>query len=227
MNKNIFKTWSADDQDMEVRHQRHWQHLIDLLEEPSLKDHTVLDFGCNQGGFLRALYAQKPFLAGMGIDIVEQSVAVGESRKGNLPLTYEVTNTPERHKNKFDVAFSNAVIYLIEDLDNHAEVIKAMLKPGGVYYATHSEYQLGDELESMQAKINAYSPMPMHNHTLSNIAQAFINQGFSVGVQRFRADGFISIDLEQLGTKEVIDKVRHASAQKHIFRMQAPIRFST
>lgn len=224
MSNSIFKTWSEDDQDMEVRHQRHWQHLIDLIEEPILNGLTVLDFGCNQGGFLRALYARKPFLAGVGVDIVEQSVAVGESRKGNLPLSYEVTTTPEHHTNKFDVAFSNAVIYLIEDLNNHAKIIKTMLKPGGVYYVTHSEYQLGDELESMQARINAYSPMPMHNHTLSQIAQAFINSGFSVGVQLFRADGFISIDREQLRTKEVIDKVRHASAQKHIFRMRSPIK---
>lgn len=223
MSNNLFQTWSKDDQDMELRHQRAWQRFIDLIEESNLEDKTVLDFGCNQGGFLRALDTRKPFLSGTGVDIVEQSVNIAKERQGELPVSYELTTTPERHNHQFDLAFSNAVVYLIDDMDHHAEVIKTMLKPGGVYYATHSEYQPGPELDAMRDNINAYSPMKMQNHSLTDITRAFAKSGFTVGVQLFRADGFVAIDLAQPGASEVVDRVRKAATQKHIFRMQAPV----
>lgn len=122
-----------------------------------------------------------------------------------------------------DLAFSNAVVYLIEDMAHHAEVIKAMLAPGGVYYATHSEYEPGPALDAMRTKIDSYSPMRMQNHSLTDITVAFANAGFAVGVQLFRADGFVAIDLDQPGDPEVRERVRRAGAQKHIFRMTAPL----
>lgn len=223
MSNHTFQTWSYDDQDMEVRHHRHWQRFIDLIEESTLEGREVLDFGCNQGGFLRALYERLPFSAALGVDIVEQSLAVAESRKGDLPISYELTTSPERHSNRFDLACSNAVVYLIEDMAHHAEVVKTMLKPGGVYYATHSEYQPGPELDAMRTKINGYSPMKMQDHSLTDITRAFSSAGFTVGVQLFRADGFVAVDLQQPGAPEVADRLRRAAAQKHIFRMQAPL----
>lgn len=223
MSQGMFTTWSKDDQSMEERHAGHWQRFIDLVEERDLQGKRILDFGCNQGGFLRTLYARLPFESGRGVDIVAQSVAVADSRKGDLPVSYEATTTPEQHANEFDVAFSNAVVYLVEDMAHHAEVIKTMLRPGGVYYATHSEYQPGPALDAMRAKIDSYSPMPMQDHSLTDITRAFAAAGFSVGIQRFRADGFVSIDLDAPGTDEVIDRVAQAASQKHIFRMQAPL----
>lgn len=207
---------------MEERHARHWQRLIDLVEERDLRGQSVLDFGCNQGGFLRALYAELPFGSGLGVDIVEKSVDVAVSRAGDLPVSYEATTTPQRHVGQFDVAFSNAVVYLVEDLAHHAEVIKTMLRPGGVYYATHSEYQSGPALDEMRTRIDSYSPMKMQDHSLTDITRAFATSGFAVGVQRFRADGFVSIDLDRPGADEVIGRVAQAAAQKHVFRMQAP-----
>lgn len=39
------------------------------------------------------------------------------------------------YENYFDIAFSHEVIYLIEDIAQHAADMLRVLKPGGVYYA--------------------------------------------------------------------------------------------
>lgn len=80
MNRNSPKTISTwyVDPDAEDRmsdgHAPIWRHLIDLIVERDLSEKSVLDFGCNQGGLLRHLYAIRPFRKALGIDIAEQSI---------------------------------------------------------------------------------------------------------------------------------------------------------
>jgi hypothetical protein len=51
-----------------------------------------LDYGCNQGGFLRLLYDNHPFKAAVGIDIARESVARAELLKGHRPISYRVAD---------------------------------------------------------------------------------------------------------------------------------------
>lgn len=176
MTQELFETWSNDDQAMEDHHQRHWQHFINLIVEPDLRQYRILDFGCNQGGFLRKLHYQRPFASGVGVDVAQASVAVADSRKGHLPLTYEATRDLSSYERDFDIAVSNAVVYLLADLDEHARVIRHVLRPGGVYYATHSDYQDSPDYPAMRDKINSYSPMEMQNHSLTDITKAFVGE---------------------------------------------------
>ena len=44
-----------------------WRHLIGLVPENELSGVKVLDFGCNQGGFLRLLYQLRPFQQGLAL----------------------------------------------------------------------------------------------------------------------------------------------------------------
>lgn len=83
-------TWYIDpdaEDKMADGHAPIWRHLIDLIVEKDLTAKSVLDFGCNQGGLLRHLYAIRPFHKALGVDIADTSVAKAEALKGNLPIS--------------------------------------------------------------------------------------------------------------------------------------------
>ena len=85
-------TWYIDpdaEDAMADGHAPIWRHLIGLLPERDLSGKAVLDFGCNQGGLLRHLYAIRPFRKALGVDIAEQSIARANDLKGNLPVQYQ------------------------------------------------------------------------------------------------------------------------------------------
>jgi 2-polyprenyl-3-methyl-5-hydroxy-6-metoxy-1,4-benzoquinol methylase len=89
-------TWyvdSAAEDRMSDSHAPIWRLLIDVMVERDLSEKSVLDFGCNQGGLLRHLYAIRPFRKALGIDIAKQSIAKAESLKGNLPVQHIVGGT--------------------------------------------------------------------------------------------------------------------------------------
>lgn len=127
----LYDVWWQDaaqgEQPMEDTHLRFWQKVLSMVTEKDLSNFSVLDVGCNQGGFLRYLYGQRPFKNGIGVDLARRSVEVANARKGNLPLHYEATTTPEQFAHQFDLAFSISVIYLIPDLQEHAWKIKQAL----------------------------------------------------------------------------------------------------
>ena len=60
-------TWNrnpADEEAMGAAHAPIWRRMIDVSVPHDLRDSTVLDYGCNQGGFLRMLYDRHPFKSG-------------------------------------------------------------------------------------------------------------------------------------------------------------------
>jgi len=64
--------------------------MIDVSVSHDLHDSTILDYGCNQGGFLRMLYDRNPFRGAVGIDIARESVARADLLKGHRPIEYKV-----------------------------------------------------------------------------------------------------------------------------------------
>jgi SAM-dependent methyltransferase len=115
---------------MGAAHQPYWRHFIATTPETDLSDKSVLDFGCNQGGFLRLLHALRPFRKGLGVDIARESIAAARSLKGSLPIDYEVATDLTPWADEIDVAFSYEVIYLLPDLPHHAEQIYQVLHDG-------------------------------------------------------------------------------------------------
>lgn len=216
----LYDVWwqnrAEGEQQMEDGHLKGWQEVINLIQEQDLSGMAVLDFGCNQGGFLRHLYQVKPFKEGMGIDLAQDSIAVANSRKGDLPLTYLATTTPEQFANQFDLAISQAVIYLINDLKTHAWKIKQLLKPGGVYYATYTDLNDNPSLQYFTEWINRNSPVESNAHTLDYIAETFAAEGFQVEIQRRRPQGFI--DCKEDGFLSVADRIKATYEQAYIFR---------
>ncbi|MEX5715798.1 hypothetical protein IC615_18115 [Serratia ureilytica] len=63
-------TWYRDphaEQAMAEGHAPIWRHLLSLVPERELSGVRVLDFGCNQGGFLRLLHQIRPFSEGSAL----------------------------------------------------------------------------------------------------------------------------------------------------------------
>ena len=90
--------------------------MINVSVPHDLHEATVLDYGCNQGGFLRMLYDRHPYKSAVGIDIARELVARADLLKGHRPVEHKVTDSAASLGRTFDYAFSHEVIYLLRDL---------------------------------------------------------------------------------------------------------------
>ncbi|MEM8786896.1 MAG: methyltransferase domain-containing protein [Pseudomonadota bacterium] len=170
-----------------------WREMIRAIDWPEMRTARVLDIGCNQGGFLRLLHDLKPFAKGVGVDLAAEAVALADARKGERPLDYIAADRLAAAGLGFDVALSHEVIYLIGDLADHAAQVADVLKPGGSYYAVtccHSDNPLW---AGWRQRIQAFSHIPVPDHSVSDIASAFRDAGFSVAASRFLADAPIPL----------------------------------
>ncbi|MGZ7440027.1 class I SAM-dependent methyltransferase [Paenibacillus sp. TH7-28] len=219
--------WHApaeSEQQMEDSHAPFWEKVLDrMVEKDGMGDLSVLDFGCNQGGFLRFLYARHPFKEGVGTDLGIESIRVANERKGDLPLTYVATASPEQWGQRFDLAISTAVIYLISDLQEHAQKIKAVLKPGGVYYASYSDYSNNPSLPQMREKIDSGGKLPMNLHSLDDITGAFLGEGFTAGITRLTPKTFIPLSENERFFQSVRDRIQYEYEEAYLFRFTAPL----
>lgn len=224
----LYDVWWTDketgEQRMEDDHQVHWRKVLGLVEEQDLREAEVLDFGCNQGGFLRFLYRQRPFKAGVGIDLAKRSVEIANERKGNLPIRYEATGQPESFNHRFDLAVSISVLYLISDLKEHAWKIRKALKPGGVYYASYTDYEGNPSLPDIRDKIDRHGAVPMNLHALDDIAAAFWEEGFRVELRRMLPQGYIELSPGERWFNRIRDRMLYEYGQSYLFRLTAPAR---
>lgn len=224
--QQLYDVWWHDDaageQSMEENHAPHWRKLLAMVEEQDLSAYNILDFGCNQGGFLRFLYGRRPFASGTGIDLARDSITVANQRKRDLPLTYEATADIEKFGRVFDLIFSSAVIYLVQDLAEHARKIKAVLKPGGVYYCTYTDYSKNPSLLRVKKTIDRNGALPMQLHALDDIADAFFAQGFSVAIRRMPPQGYISLEPQDPWFNSIADRMQYEYEEAFIFRFTAP-----
>ena len=177
----------------------------------------VLDLGCNQGGFLRLLYDTRPFAEGVGVDLAKDRVTMAESAKGDRPLRYLATNQLGELGERFDVIFSHEVIYLIEDLADHATQIAAALKPGATYHAVtccHANNPLWPE---WRAKVQEFSNIPVPNHSVADIVCAFQVAGFDTRVSRFLAAAQIPMEGDSDYFPSTVDRLEVFTRWKLMF----------
>lgn len=195
----LIENWWGDDTEMEAlmedEHTPQWIRMIALMEETDLEDKTVLDFGCNQGGFLRLLHAMKPFGKGTGIDIARTTIEQAKDRSQGLPAEFIASAdiTKEGLDNSIDIAFSNEVVYLVPDLTAHAQAIKTVLKAGGVYYLSLSSHTDNPLWLRWRKLIAQDSAVEIQDYALAQIADAFIDEGFTVAAQPFKPEGFLPV----------------------------------
>jgi hypothetical protein len=76
------KTWFREEDEEEGMLEDHadlWKRLINAVGELDYSQMTVCDYGCNRGGFLKALFQCRGFKRGIDIDIAEFSLAIAAS----------------------------------------------------------------------------------------------------------------------------------------------------
>ena len=196
-----------------------WRHFVNRVPELDLSTKTVLDFGCNQGGFLRTLYAMRPFKFGLGVDIAVESVRRANELKGDMPLDYRIADQLSDWSGRFDLAFSYEVLYLLPDLAAHARQIRDALGERGVYYAVigcHTENPLWPRWRGLIAET---TNLPVQDHSLEDYAAAFISNGFEVAAQKFGYDGFVPVDDQKQHYATVMERLTYVAEIKVLFRM--------
>ena len=203
---------------MGASHAPIWRRMIDVSVPHDLSASTVLDYGCNQGGFLRLLYDRFPYKSAVGVDIAHESVARAELLKGHRPVQYRGTDKAASLGQVFDFAFSHEVIYLLPDIAAHAKDIHDALRPGGAYIAAmgcHTDAAIWPRWRSLIAET---SSIPIHDHSLEDVARAFTGAGFSVSVRPLALDAFMPVTLGSAYFPKVTDQLRYYSDDKVLFR---------
>jgi SAM-dependent methyltransferase len=214
-------TWNrnpAEEEAMGASHAPIWRRMIDVALPHDLHDSTILDYGCNQGGFLRLLYDRHPFRRAVGIDIARESVARAELLKGHRPIEYKVADSAASLGRTFDNAFSHEVLYLLYDLTAHATDIKAALRPGGAYVAAmgcHSDSAVWPRWRKLIAET---SSIPIYDHSLEAVAEAFSGAGFTVAVRPLDLDAFMPVTVGSAYFPKIVDQLRYYSQDKVLFR---------
>ena len=216
-----YATWHTDaarEAVMEEGHRPLWRHFIETIPETELATREVLDFGCNRGGFLRLLYALKPFRHGVGVDIAHDSIAAARELAGTAPIDYQVASDVSAWANRFDIAFSYEVIYLLPDIAAHAASIHAALQDRGVYYAVtgcHTESPLWPLWRNV---IGETTNAPVQDRAPEAYADALASAGFAVSVRRFGYSGFVPVSKDSRYYPKLTDAVDYAAEHKLIFR---------
>ena len=223
---SIIRTWNrneADEEAMGAAHAPIWRRMIDVSIHEDLRTSSILDYGCNQGGFLRMLYDRHPFQSAVGIDIARESVARADLLKGYRPIEYKVGESAAALGRTFDFTFSHEVLYLLPDLAAHAADIKAVLRPGGTYVAAMGCHKDSAVWPRWRKVIAETSSIPLYDHSLYSVAKAFSDAGFHVGVRPLDLDAFMPVTVVSEYFPKVVDQLRYYSQDKVLFRfVRAP-----
>lgn len=220
-NAQAIRTWAntqGEENAMNDDHRHLWQQLIRHTEEPNLSQKSVLDYGCNQGGFLRLLYTQKPFAHALGVDIAEDSLAAAQENVKDAPIAFTHVADLSNRKNEFDIAFSHEVIYLLPDLAAHAALIKSCLKPGGVYYAAIGCHTDNPQWPRWKEIIASYSNVTVQDYSLDDYAAAFFDAGFAVSAKPYSFTGFVPLKKGNAYFPKIRDSLDYHTTHKTLFR---------
>ncbi|MBM3647156.1 MAG: class I SAM-dependent methyltransferase [Alphaproteobacteria bacterium] len=214
-------TWNrspAEEEAMGAAHAPIWRRMIDVSVPHGLHESTILDYGCNQGGFLRMLFDRHPFKNAVGIDIARESVARAELLKGQRPIDYKVADNAAALGRRFDFAFSHEVIYLLRDVAAHARDIKAALRPGGAYVAAMGCHVDSAVWPRWRMLIAETSSIPIYDHSLEDVSRAFFQAGFTVAVRPLDLDAFMPVTVGSAYFPKIVDQLRYYSQDKVLFR---------
>ena len=214
-------TWNripADEEAVGAAHAPIWRRTVDVSVPHDLSGSTILDYGCNQGGFLRLLYDRQPFKSAVGLDIARESVARAELLKGHRPIEYRVADSAAGLGRAFDFAFSHEVLYLLPDLAQHALDLRAALRVGGAYVAAMGCHTDSAVWPRWRRLISETSSIPIYDHSLDCVARIFTEQGFSVAVRPLDLDAFMPVTVGSPYFPKVVDQLRYYSQDKVLFR---------
>lgn len=173
---------AAADEAMQDEHGFIWRAILDTIDV-DLVGRRVLDAGCNQGGFLRLLADEHGIAEGYGYDPAAGAIEDARRLAGDRPLRFETADSVPQTWSGFDVAFSHEVLYLLQDLPEHARSVFACLDPGGVYFAVmgvHTGSPLMVEWHSANRDELRLPPL----NDVDDVINTFHRAGFDVSIAR-------------------------------------------
>ena len=151
--------------------QRHLKNFIPLLKEfTTLKDKTILDFGCGTGGSSVALGLNGAKVVGVEPGANSVDVALARIKKFHLEDSARVSHLPDTTnlpflKETFDVCLCHSVLeYIPGDRQKYIQEMWRVIKPDGILFIAGSS--------------NGLYPMEMHS------GKWFVNYGSSSVVPR-------------------------------------------
>jgi SAM-dependent methyltransferase len=157
---------------------------------------TVIDVGCNMGAFLRFLCRDHAVERGFGLDPAESTVRRARESSAGLPIEYAVASRPPSEWPEADIAFSQEVVYLIDDLAEHAADMWRALRPGGRYVAVTSVHRQSELMAAWHAVNQPSLNMPPLR-SVEDYIVPFMAQGFRVELARLQIRA-VHIDEDEL-----------------------------
>jgi SAM-dependent methyltransferase len=156
------------------------------------KRKKVLDFGCGDGYFLQLFDYADNLDYGLGIELNKDLIKQANLKNTNNKIKYKLYQA--KYKKKFDVIFSQEVIYTIKNLQSHALEMFSILEEGGYYFATMGSH-IGNPLWSKRRKIiRQEEQYYAYDYSLDEVAEIFYDVGFRVGLKRLPLEYFMIYD---------------------------------
>jgi SAM-dependent methyltransferase len=170
---------------MQQNHVPKWRAMIAAVTEHKTSNEVVLDHGCNLGGFLKLLYDERGF-TWRRVDTEHNIIETARKEIGSYPIElYGIDDDDAGILNSspdvFSLAFSHEVLHLVRDINEHAKLIKLILKDNGSYYAVRS-FSKPEVWQMHKEKLIEKGLRPQYL-TPDDIVDAFENAGFAVGAQ--------------------------------------------
>ncbi len=167
-----------------------WTAMVREVIPPHTGNEVVLDYGCGNGAFLRLFHSMRPFRRGLGVDIAPDLIEQAKTnRRNDEPIEYDYPSALAGLSEFFDLAFSQEVFWMIEDLHSLAGTMYRVMKEKGEYYATmgcHIENPLWPHRRELLIKEGCR----VHDRSLDEVAKIFYDAGFEVGLKRLPVDYF-------------------------------------
>lgn len=185
---DVYWQSGADDAAMQEEHRFIWRAMLDTIDA-DLSGKRVLDAGCNRGGFLRLLCAEADIGAGYGYDPAAGAITDARRLSSDRRLAFEVPETVPAGWERFDVAFSHEVLYLIHDLSSHAAAIQQSLVPGGVYYGGMGGHAAAPGIADWHARNLERLHLPSL-YGLDDVIRLFAAVGLTTSVARLKMASF-------------------------------------
>ncbi len=167
-----------------------WTAMVNEVIPPHTGQEVVLDYGCGDGQFLRLLHNMRPFASGLGIDVDAKLIetARGNKREGE-PIEYGMPAALEGVRQRFDLAFSQEVFWMVEDLDELARTMYRVLKDKAEYYATMGCH-IENPLWPHRRRVLQSEGYRVFDYSLDEVADTFYRAGFEVGLKRLPVEYF-------------------------------------
>ena len=156
----------------------------------------ILDFGCGHGEFLQVADLALNIKDAMGVDC-DLNRIVHANRVNKLDYVKYIHDDGTLLSTlpiQFDVAFSQEVLYTLNDLHSHACTIFKILKNNGFYFATMGCNTDNPFWNKRKKIIKNEEKYPVNDYSLDFVAKVFSNVGFEVCAKKLPLEYFCVYD---------------------------------